>query len=95
MKKTILGIALLATVSTSFANTLTNTSTSKLINVKGNPRIRPNSPASIATFNAMFPGATNVKWQIKGELGYGVTFVYNGVKMTAVFSFFTGAYIGA
>ncbi len=94
MKKIFLGVALFVTFGSINATTLTTASNVLHIS-KGNPRRAAHSPASIATFNAMFPGATNVKWQIKGELGYGVTFVYNGVKMTAVFSFFTGAYIGA
>jgi hypothetical protein len=93
MKKIILVAALFVTVGSTYANTLTTSNVLRI--AKGNPRRAAHSPASIATFNAMFPGATNIKWQIKGELGYGVTFVYEGVKMTAVFSFFTGAYIGA
>ena len=93
MKKTVLVAALFLTIGSIQAATIH--STKVLTAVKGNPRRASTSPASVATFNAMFPGATNVKWQIKGELGYGVSFVYNGVKMTAVFSFFTGEYIGS
>lgn len=92
MKKIILGVALLLTVGSTYANTLTKSNVLSIS--QGNPRRTANSPASIAAFNAMFPGATSVKWRIQGELGYGVSFVYNGVKMSRVFSFFTGANIG-
>jgi hypothetical protein len=94
MKKIILGAALLVTVGNTYANTLTN-STSKGLKISlKNPLTPSHNAASLATFNAMFPGALTIKWQIKGEIGYQVSFIYNGIKMTAKYSY-TGVYLGA
>lgn len=58
--------------------------------------LRNNSPipqACIEAYNAMFPGATTLKWARKGEGVYQVTFLLNGQKSTARFSY-TGVYLG-
>lgn len=92
MKKIIVSFALIISVNCTYASSLTNFNSAKI--TFKNPLTPPHNPASIATFNAMFPGATTIKWQIKGEIGYQVTFIYNGVKMTAKFSY-AGVYLGA
>jgi hypothetical protein len=95
MKTIILGAALLcAMVNTTYANAESRSNSLVVKNSKGNPLLPTHNAASLAAFNAMFPGAMTIRWQIKGELGYQVTFVYNGVKRTAVYSY-TGVYLGA
>jgi hypothetical protein len=93
MKKIILVAALFFTIGNTYANTLTSSSSKGLLISMKNPLIPDHNAASLATFNAMFPGAFTIKWQIKGEIGYQVTFIYNGVKMTAKYSY-TGVYLG-
>jgi hypothetical protein len=42
---------------------------------------------------AMYPGAVLIKWQAKGEGVYWVSFIYNGVKMSAKYNYL-GVYLG-
>jgi hypothetical protein len=41
----------------------------------------------------MYPGAVLIKWQAKGEGVYWVSFIYNGVKMSAKYNYL-GVYLG-
>lgn len=91
MKKIILASALLITAGNLFATTFTTATT---LNISKKGPLRPShNAASVAAFNAMYPGATLISWQAKGEGVYQVTFIYNGVKMTAKYDY-TGAYLG-
>ena len=91
MKKIILAAALLVTVGSTFASTFTVAST--LSNAKKGPLRPSHNDAAVATFNAMYPGATFAYWKAKGEGVYQVSFIYNGVQMTAKYDY-TGAYLG-
>jgi hypothetical protein len=91
MKKVILAAALLITVSSSFAVNYTNANTvTQQINAK---RPRPIPQPCIDSYNAMYPGATTIKWARKGEGVYQVTFLYGGEKMTARYAA-DGTYLG-
>jgi hypothetical protein len=92
MKKIILGTALLFTVGSTFANTL---ATANSLNISMKGPLRPShNAASVAAFNAMYPGAVLIKWQAKGEGVFWVNFIYNGVKMSAKYNYL-GVYLGA
>jgi hypothetical protein len=92
MKKIILVAALFVTVGSTYATTLT-TANSLTISKKGPLRPSHNA-ASVAAYNAMYPGAVLIKWQAKGEGVYWVSFIYNGVKMSAKYNYL-GVYLGA
>lgn len=92
MKKFIFGAAMIATIGNAYANTPTAAKSNLLKIAAANPSPSHNA-ASLAAFNAMFPGATTIRWSIKGELGYQVEFIYKGAKMKAIFSY-TGTFIG-
>jgi hypothetical protein len=92
MKKIILGAALLVTVGNTYANTLTSANS---LNITMKGPLRPShNAASVAAFNAMYPGAVLIKWQAKGEGVFWVNFIYNGVKMSAKYNYL-GVYLGA
>ncbi len=92
MKKIILGAALLVTIGNTYANTYT---TSSALHISKKGPLRPShNDASVAAFNAMYPGAVLIKWQAKGEGVYWVSFIYNGVKMSAKYNYL-GVYLGA
>ncbi len=58
--------------------------------------VKNNAPipkACVDAYNVMYPGATTLKWARKGEGVYQVTFIYNGEKLTARYSY-TGIYLG-
>lgn len=91
MKKIILAAALLITIVSVKANTVTSPETNRTSVIARN-----NSPipqACVDAYNAMFPGAITLKWARKGEGVYQVTFTLNGQKSTARFSF-AGVYLG-
>jgi len=91
MKKVILAAALLITMSSSFAANYTSANAVKThINAK-RPRTIPQ--ACVISYNAMYPGATTLKWARKGEGVYQVTFLYGGEKMTARYAA-DGTYLG-
>lgn len=93
-KRIILGAVLIITISSAYANSVATSKFNLLKISGGNPILPTHNAASLAAFKAMFPGATTIKWSIKGELGHQVEFIYQGVKMKAVFSY-TGVYLGA
>ena len=89
MRKFILAAVLLLSISAVHAGT-----TTPIISI--NLTLNNNAPipqACVDSYNAMYPGATTLKWARKGEGVYQVTFIYNGQKMTARYSA-SGAYLG-
>lgn len=91
MKKIILAAALLVTIGSTKANTLAPSKSNLFEITANNNSAIPQ--ASVDAYKAMYPGATTLKWARKGEGVYQVTFIYNGVKMTARYSS-TGVYLG-
>jgi hypothetical protein len=92
MKKIILSAALLVTLLSTQAITITPSESGLVKITAGN-----NQPIPLATgeaYRAMYPGATTLKAARKGEGVYSFTFIYNGVKMTASFNYL-GVYLGA
>ncbi len=91
MKKIILAAALLVSISSLQAGpTIHSESVSLSMAVKNNS---PIPKACVDAYNAMYPGATTIKWARKGEGVYQVKFIYNGEKSTARYSS-TGVYLG-
>jgi len=92
MKKVILAAALLITMNSSFAANYTSANAAATLIQAG----RPNTTipqACVNSYNAMYPGATTLKWARKGEGVYQVTFLYGGEKMTARYAA-DGTYLG-
>ena len=91
MKKIIAVAALFITVTTVYAQPLTTT-ISAATGETGKTVTRV--PAAVlATFNAMYPGATTIKWTWKDHTFYQVIFILKGEKMSA--SYLTdGTYVG-
>ncbi|MBG9378205.1 hypothetical protein I5907_18345 [Panacibacter sp. DH6] len=90
MRKIILAAALILTISTLQANAHTPVCETGIITLNNNA---PIPQACVDSYNAMYPGATTLKWARKGEGVYQVTFIYNGQKMTARYSA-SGVYLG-
>ena len=90
MKKILIAAVLLLSICTVEANSSTGIMKSSMLVARNNS---PIPQACVDSYNAMYPGATTLKWARKGEGVYQVTFVYNGVKMTARYSS-TGVYLG-
>ena len=86
MKKVLLAASLLIAV-VSFAGNFNGATNAAYAQASGGGIHIPASkvPASIrATFNAQYPTATNVSWEVErehGQLVYQATFLLNGVKM--------------
>ena len=97
MKRTIL-VALLFVSVFSYAHTYVwSSAISKVSDVKHVSSSQVPAPV-IANFNSMFPGATNVKWDIitgayVGNTQYMAEFRLNGAKRTARYSP-DGTYLG-
>ncbi|QEC66807.1 hypothetical protein FRZ67_05630 [Panacibacter ginsenosidivorans] len=91
MKKIILAAVVLVSISSVQASASNHLST-----ISYSHALRNNSPippACVDAYNAMYPGATTLKWARKGEGVYQVTFIFNGQKLTARYSY-TGVYLG-
>lgn len=91
MKKIILAAALIVTIGSAHANTFAPAKSNLFEITANNNAVIPQ--ASVDAYKAMYPGATTIKWARKGENVYRVTFIYNGVKMTAGYNS-TGVYLG-
>ena len=91
MKKIIAVAALLITISTVYAQPFTKT-ISAATGETGKTVTRV--PAAVlASYNAMYPGATTIKWTWKDHTFYQVIFTFKGEKMSA--SYLTdGSYVG-
>lgn len=90
MKKIILAAALLVSVCSLNAKPF-----STIAITANDPSQRPRTipQPAVDAYNAMFPGATTVKWARKGENVYQVTFILNGKKDTARYAS-DGTYLG-
>ena len=86
MKKIFLAASLLIAV-VSFAGNFNGATTPAYSQASGGGIHIPASkvPASIlATFNAQYPTATNVRWEVErehGQIVFQATFLLNGVQM--------------
>ena len=91
MKKIILAAVVMVFVSSVYAGSYNHFAASSYTHV-----LRNNSPipqAAVNAYNAMYPGATTLKWVRKGEGVYQVTFLLDGQKLTARYSY-AGVYLG-
>ena len=91
MKKIIVVLVLLVSVSAVSANQYHSAVLKISIETRKTARYVP--PPVLASYNAMYPGATTIRWTWKDHTFYQVKFIYNGETMTASY-LSDGTYVG-